>query len=491
MSKLEALKGMMMKKILTATVFCAALMFGPWWVLPASASVDKFCTPPSPELSSKSTMTALSVLDEFNGFVACVGRLTQNDSRIAKQFISSLTEPWARAVGFLTIVSIAHGPEDVDIWKPMLVAVNEDIKQVENVRARSEAFILLAAQYVRLNAGPAASSAITNAYTEAKSIDRGSSRDQILSTVALFLVAPKQMREPPPGFKNSWFALRQLVSLKKLDLTDVAGPLALKTAADIEKPYKRSRVFIEIARTFALKDKTRSAEDTLKLAEKAAKTNKVFVGDLLREIDKVRSTILPRKRIEDTRERLLATNECEGCNLTKKEFERASFKGAQLSRANFDWANLRNANLVEAKLVKARFRGANLIQSNLQDANLTRAYMSEADLTRANLDGANLFAANLSGATIYVASFKRVNLRSVNLRGVYGSYANFSNANLRGSNLSKGVFWEANFTNADLRNADLSGAKLYKANFSGADLRGVNLQGALLKKANFNGAKLD
>ncbi|CDN11206.1 Pentapeptide repeat family protein [Richelia intracellularis] len=96
---------------------------------------------------------------------------------------------------------------------------------------------------------------------------------------------------------------------------------------------------------------------------------------------------------------LLATKECEGCDLS----------GAGLVMADLSGANLRGANLT----------GANLSSSNLSGANLQGA----------NLSGSSLFGVNLSGANLC-----EVNLTSSDLRSTYLVNAQFTNTNLNGAN---------------------------------------------------------
>jgi uncharacterized protein YjbI with pentapeptide repeats len=112
---------------------------------------------------------------------------------------------------------------------------------------------------------------------------------------------------------------------------------------------------------------------------------------------------------------LLATNECNGCDLSN--------------------ANLENANLAEASL-----EGANLTQANLKNANLQQAKLNSAYMLRANLEGANLTQAELEGANLTLAALNKSIL---------------SNANLWGANLQK-----SNLQKADLKGADLSAPSL-------------------------------
>ncbi len=73
-----------------------------------------------------------------------------------------------------------------------------------------------------------------------------------------------------------------------------------------------------------------------------------------------------------------------------------------------------NCDLSGAGLVMANLSGADLRGANLSGANLSRANLSGADLRDANLSGAGLFGANLSGAKL-----SRVNLLGADLRNTY------------------------------------------------------------------------
>lgn len=96
---------------------------------------------------------------------------------------------------------------------------------------------------------------------------------------------------------------------------------------------------------------------------------------------------------------LLATKQCQGCDLT----------GAGLVMANLTGANLMNANLA----------GANLSQANLAGANLRGANLSGASLNRANLTGANLVGANLQATDLREAYLSNANLSPNSLSTAY------------------------------------------------------------------------
>lgn len=107
--------------------------------------------------------------------------------------------------------------------------------------------------------------------------------------------------------------------------------------------------------------------------------------------------------LEHTRQ-LLATKQCEGCDLS----------GEGLVLANLSGANLRGANL--------------------SGANLSRANLSEADLSGANLSGASLFGANLSGAKL-----EQTDLSGTDLRDAYLANVDLKTANLNGTSLQGAI----------------------------------------------------
>jgi uncharacterized protein YjbI with pentapeptide repeats len=103
--------------------------------------------------------------------------------------------------------------------------------------------------------------------------------------------------------------------------------------------------------------------------------------------------------------RLLATNQCPGCNLS----------GANLANANLRFANLVSANLSGANLSGASLIGANLNDANLTGADLKSAKLNGARMMRTNLNGARLVEANLLGANLIGASLNGAKLHSANM----------------------------------------------------------------------------
>ncbi|MEA5623409.1 pentapeptide repeat-containing protein [Nostoc sp. UHCC 0251] len=93
-----------------------------------------------------------------------------------------------------------------------------------------------------------------------------------------------------------------------------------------------------------------------------------------------------------------------------------------------------NCDLTNAGLVMADLSGANLSGANLTNANLSRANLSGADLRGANLSGASLFGVNLSEAR-----FGGANLAGADLRNSYLANAELTGAYLNGANFQGAV----------------------------------------------------
>jgi uncharacterized protein YjbI with pentapeptide repeats len=93
-----------------------------------------------------------------------------------------------------------------------------------------------------------------------------------------------------------------------------------------------------------------------------------------------------------------------------------------------------NCDLTNAGLVMADLSGANLSGANLAGANLSRANLSGADLRGANLSGAGLFGVNLSEA-----KFSGANLAGADLRNTYLANAELTGAYLNGANFQGAV----------------------------------------------------
>ncbi|MER3494131.1 MAG: hypothetical protein C4323_18655 [Mastigocladus sp. ERB_26_2] len=97
---------------------------------------------------------------------------------------------------------------------------------------------------------------------------------------------------------------------------------------------------------------------------------------------------------------LLATKQCQNCDLSgaglvmadlsKANLQGANLSGANLSRANLSGANLAGADLSGASLFGVNLSGTKLTGAILMGADLRSTYLVNADLTGVNLNGANL-----------------------------------------------------------------------------------------------------
>ncbi|MGH8003034.1 MAG: pentapeptide repeat-containing protein, partial [Brasilonema sp.] len=100
---------------------------------------------------------------------------------------------------------------------------------------------------------------------------------------------------------------------------------------------------------------------------------------------------------------LLASKQCQNCDLTGAGLVMADLSGADLSGANLAGANLSRANLSGADLRGANLSGVGLFGANLSGANLSGANLQNADLrntylVNAQLNGVILNKINLQGA---------------------------------------------------------------------------------------------
>jgi hypothetical protein len=72
-------------------------------------------------------------------------------------------------------------------------------------------------------------------------------------------------------------------------------------------------------------------------------------------------------------------------NFSKKDLQKADFKGKNLGLANMRGADLQGADLTEANLKEADLREANLKGANLYGANMDGTFIRDANLRGANL----------------------------------------------------------------------------------------------------------
>lgn len=103
--------------------------------------------------------------------------------------------------------------------------------------------------------------------------------------------------------------------------------------------------------------------------------------------------------------RLLASKNCQGCNL----------RGANLANANLRYANLTGADLSGANLSGATLIGANLNDANLANADLRGVKLNGAKVMGANLNGASLADANLLGANLMSTDLNSAQLKATKM----------------------------------------------------------------------------
>ncbi len=153
-------------------------------------------------------------------------------------------------------------------------------------------------------------------------------------------------------------------------------------------------------------------------------------------------------------------------DLSGRNFNCDSFRGADLQRAD-----LSDAALVGTRLDHANLQGVELDHANLQNVNLTEAKLQEADLSHAQFQGANLNGAELNEAWLTGAQFQGATLRAVQFNGA--------------------VVEGTQFQGAFLQSASFQGVALYRADLQGANLAGARLQAALFKNDQLQAAVLD
>ena len=172
-----------------------------------------------------------------------------------------------------------------------------------------------------------------------------------------------------------------------------------------------------------------------------------------------------------------------GCDLSKRQFEYADFRGADLSRAN-----LTGASLFDAVLFGANLSGANLTNANLATANFTAARLNHATIT-----GATIVQANFSETTLVAVASGGVHGRPSVLPGRFFMKSGLligPGVDLSGQSLAHLDLHHANLARADLAHANLSGANLTRTILSGTNLVGAVLRGATITDTGFRGATL-
>ncbi|NJM22232.1 MAG: hypothetical protein HC836_39480 [Richelia sp. RM2_1_2] len=123
------------------------------------------------------------------------------------------------------------------------------------------------------------------------------------------------------------------------------------------------------------------------------------------------STTAQAAKSEDVRQ-LLATKNCQNCDLS----------GAGLVMSDLSGADLRGANLSGANLSRANLSGA-----DLRDADLSGASLFGANLSSAKLSGVNLLGADLRNTYLVNAQLTDVDVNTANLQGATGISSQIAN----------------------------------------------------------------
>ena len=111
------------------------------------------------------------------------------------------------------------------------------------------------------------------------------------------------------------------------------------------------------------------------------------------------ASVASAENLDHTRQ-LLATKQCQKCELSGAGLVLANLAGANLAGANLNRANLGRADLSGADLSGADLRNASFYGANLSGANLRGANLTGADLRDAILVGADTTNVILAGASV-------------------------------------------------------------------------------------------
>lgn len=96
--------------------------------------------------------------------------------------------------------------------------------------------------------------------------------------------------------------------------------------------------------------------------------------------------------------KLFKTHSCEGCDLS-----RAEFNDMELANMNLKGANLKEAGFEDADLTGINFSGANLEGADFESASIEGVDFSGAFLYRADFDESSVEASDFSGAFLVKA----------------------------------------------------------------------------------------
>ncbi|MDT8445372.1 MAG: pentapeptide repeat-containing protein [bacterium] len=191
-------------------------------------------------------------------------------------------------------------------------------------------------------------------------------------------------------------------------------------------------------------------------------------------------------------DKLTATNNCPGCDLTNSYFKNAKLPGADFSKAKMLGMTLEGSVLTNANFEEAFLFNANLMNSDVSGANFKNASLMTANLRNAKIDGANFEGADLSGAVwlqgfrcqsgsigvCYKTAREKVEATG-NCAGCNFFSKDLSGHIFEGGNFEKAIFHETNLQDVQFKNANLKGATFKDANIMGATFEGSELMGAV------------
>lgn len=130
--------------------------------------------------------------------------------------------------------------------------------------------------------------------------------------------------------------------------------------------------------------------------------------------------------------KLLSTNSCTSCDLSK-----ANLKGAYLNCANLRDANLSEAHLEEAYLINANLENADLTGAFLERAHLQGASFSKADLQFADLTSAETYHTRFDNSNLDYAILDLGQLSDTNFKPLKGSPNRCNIYDISGTNYSQ------------------------------------------------------
>ena len=169
----------------------------------------------------------------------------------------------------------------------------------------------------------------------------------------------------------------------------------------------------------------------------------------------------------------LATNACEGCDLSNASLEALAGRdatGAKLAGADISGNFIRQQTLDRADMTRAT-----IVNPFFLESSAIVAVFVDADMTDVGMDNVVMREADFIGATLAGANIVNTNLR----------LANFAGADLTGARLVGAVL-----SGGDLTGANLSGATLDRTGVADADFTDANLAGATIVRMSLSDAIL-